>query len=56
MYILHKHFTIIYREADDHIVVTSITAHGNYSCMYGEMEYPSIHDVIKDIDAGKFGP
>lgn len=56
MYALHKHFTIVYRELTDRIVVTSIVAHGNYSCMYGEKEYPSIYDVIRDIDAGKFGP
>lgn len=54
MYALHKNFTIIYREIDNHIVVTSIATQDNRSCMYGEREYPSIRDVILDIDSGKF--
>ncbi len=51
----YKHFTIFYEKKNDKIVVTSILAHYNYPCNYGDLVYASLKDVLRDIDDGKFG-
>lgn len=52
----YKHFMIFYESKNGMIVVTSIIAHGNFQCIYGERTYLSLDDLKRDIDAGKFGP
>lgn len=52
----YKHFMIHYHESGAKIIVTSVIAHGNYQCMYGEHIYNSLSDVKKAIDAGRYGP
>ena len=52
----YKHFMVLYEERNGKIVVTSVIAHGNFQCMYGERVYDSLEDVKKDIDAGRYGP
>lgn len=51
----YKQYTILYEEKDGKIIVSSITANGNFVCMYGTRTYDSFEDLKNDIDAGKYG-
>ena len=55
MVTFYKHFMIQYKERDDRVIVTSIIAHGNFQCVYGERIYASLDDVKSDIDSGRYG-
>ena len=51
----YKQFMYQYKERDGKIVVTSIIAHGNFQCIYGEKVYDSFKDLEDDLDSGKYG-
>lgn len=51
----YKQYTILYEEKEGKIIVSSITANGNFVCMYGTRTYDSFEDLKNDIDAGKYG-
>lgn len=51
----YKQYTIFYEEKEGKIIVTSIIANGNFTCMYGNRIYNSFEDLKKDIDDGKYG-
>lgn len=55
MVAFYKHFMYQYEERNGKIVVTSIIAHGNFQCIYGERIYNSHDDLKKDFDSGKYG-
>lgn len=55
MYMLYKHFMILYDEVDGKIEVKSIIAHGNYQCLYGHKIYDSLEDLKRDIDNKRYG-
>lgn len=55
MVAFYKQFMYQYKEKDGKIIVTSIVAHGNFHCIYGERVYDSINALHKDLDDGKYG-